>query len=55
MEKGCGLGGSFRKRMDSEILFAQADIIEQAGSVSLRHVEQMDQSILARAFRGELE
>lgn len=35
-------------------LFAQADIIEQAASVSLRRAEQVDQSILARAFRGEL-
>jgi len=32
----------------------QADIIEQAASVSLRRAEQVDQSILARAFRGEL-
>lgn len=38
-----------------EKLFAQADIIEQAASVSLRRAEQVDQSILARAFRGELE
>lgn len=37
-----------------EALFAQADIIEQAASVSLRRAEQVDQSILARAFRGEL-
>jgi len=37
-----------------EKLFAQADIIEQAASVSLRRAEQVDQSILARAFRGEL-
>ena len=37
-----------------ESLFAQADIIEQAASVSLRRAEQVDQSILARAFRGEL-
>jgi type I restriction enzyme S subunit len=36
-------------------LLAQADIIEQAASVSLRRAEQVDQSILARAFRGELE
>ena len=35
-------------------LFAQADIIEQAASASLRRAEQVDQSILARAFRGEL-
>ena len=37
-----------------ETLFTQADIIEQAASVSLRRAEQVDQSILARAFRGEL-
>ncbi len=37
-----------------ERLFAQADIIEEAASVSLRRAEQVDQSILARAFRGEL-
>lgn len=37
-----------------ESLFAQAEIIEQAASVSLRRAEQVDQSILARAFRGEL-
>lgn len=37
-----------------EALFTQADIIEQAASVSLRRAEQVDQSILARAFRGEL-
>lgn len=37
-----------------EAMFAQADIIEQAASVSLRRAEQVDQSILARAFRGEL-
>ena len=37
-----------------EKMFAQADIIEQAASVSLRRAEQVDQSILARAFRGEL-
>ncbi|CAG0988867.1 Type-1 restriction enzyme EcoKI specificity protein [Anaerolineales bacterium] len=37
-----------------EALFAQADIIEQAAFVSLRRAEQINQSILARAFRGEL-
>lgn len=37
-----------------EKIFTQADIIEQAASVSLRRAEQVDQSILARAFRGEL-
>jgi hypothetical protein len=40
--------------MNSEALFAQADIIEQAASVSLRRAEQGDQPILARVFRGEL-
>jgi hypothetical protein len=37
-----------------EALFTQADITEQAASVSPRRAEQKDQSILARAFRGEL-
>jgi type I restriction enzyme S subunit len=37
-----------------ESLFAQAEIIEQAASASLRRAGQVDQSILARAFRGEL-
>jgi type I restriction enzyme S subunit len=37
-----------------EALFAQADTIERTVSVSLRRAEQIDQSILARAFRGEL-
>lgn len=37
-----------------EAMFVQADIIDQAASVSLRRAEQVDQSILARAFRGEL-
>lgn len=37
-----------------EKMFAQADIIEQAASVSLRRAAQVEQSILARAFRGEL-
>ena len=37
-----------------KVLFAQAEIIERAASVSLRRAEQVDQSILARAFRGEL-
>lgn len=36
-------------------LFAQADIIEQSASVSLRRAKQVDQSILARAFHGDLE
>ena len=35
-------------------LLTQANTIEQAASVSLRRAEQVDQSILARAFRGEL-
>jgi type I restriction enzyme S subunit len=37
-----------------EALFAQADIVEQAASVSLRRAGQLEQSILARAFRGGL-
>lgn len=37
-----------------EKMFAQVDIIEQAASVYLHRAEQVDQSILARAFRGEL-
>ena len=37
-----------------EKMFAQADIINQAASASLRRAEQADQSILARSFRGEL-
>jgi type I restriction enzyme S subunit len=37
-----------------EKLFAQTDIIEQAASASMRCAEQVDQSILARAFRGGL-
>lgn len=37
-----------------EALLAQADIIEQAASISPCRAEQVDQSILARAFRGEL-
>ncbi|HPO87564.1 MAG TPA: hypothetical protein PLN86_17120 [Candidatus Hydrogenedentes bacterium] len=40
--------------MNSEISFAQVDIIEQAASVSLHRLEQADQSILVRAFRREL-
>jgi len=35
-----------------EALFAQANIIEQA--MSLHRAEEMDQSILAQVFRGEL-
>jgi len=35
-------------------LIAWADLIEQAVTMFLRLVEQVDQSILARAFRGEL-
>ena len=37
-----------------EGLFTQADIIEQAAAMSLRSEKQVYQSILARAFRGEL-
>lgn len=37
-----------------EKMFTQADIIEQAASVSLRRAAQVEQSILARAFRGGL-
>jgi hypothetical protein len=33
-------------------LFAQAEIIAQAASVSLRRAEQVDQSILAGRFVG---
>ncbi|MGB8648452.1 MAG: restriction endonuclease subunit S [Anaerolineae bacterium] len=34
--------------------FAQADAIEQAVALARNRVEKLDQSILARAFRGEL-
>jgi len=37
-----------------KVLFAQADAIEQAASLALRRTEQIDQSILARAFQGKL-
>jgi type I restriction enzyme S subunit len=37
-----------------ESLFAQAETIEHAASLALRRAGQIDQSILARAFRGEL-
>jgi len=37
-----------------EALFAQADAIEQAGVRARRRAEQVDQAVLARAFRGEL-
>ncbi len=37
-----------------DALFVQAEIIELAASLSLQYAEQIDQSILARAFRGEL-
>jgi type I restriction enzyme, S subunit len=36
------------------VLFSQADAIESAGEAARRVVEGLDQSILARAFRGEL-
>ena len=48
------LGEQLRIVAKIEAMFAQADIIDQAASVSLRRAEQVDQSILARAFRGEL-
>lgn len=35
-------------------LLAWADLIEQAVTMSLHRTEQVDQSILAWAFRGEL-
>jgi hypothetical protein len=35
-------------------LFAQADAIERAVDIARRRAEKVDQSILARAFRGEL-
>jgi hypothetical protein len=34
--------------------YTQADVIQRAASESLRRAEQIDQSILARAFSGEL-
>lgn len=37
-----------------EALFAQADALEKATTVAHRRLEQADQAILARAFRGEL-
>ncbi len=37
-----------------QTLFAQADTIERAVEHARRRVEKIDQSILARAFRGEL-
>jgi type I restriction enzyme S subunit len=37
-----------------EALFAQADAVEAAVARGLRRVEQFEQSVLARAFRGEL-
>ena len=37
-----------------EALFAQADAIEQAAAKARRRAEQVDQAVLARAFRGEL-
>ena len=35
-------------------LFAQADIVEVAAELARRRLDRLDQSILARAFRGEL-
>jgi len=37
-----------------EALFAQADILEAQVAAARRRLEQVDQAILARAFRGEL-
>ncbi len=37
-----------------EALFAQADILEAQAAAARRRLEQVDQAILARAFRGEL-
>jgi type I restriction enzyme, S subunit len=37
-----------------EDLFARADAIETAAETAKRHAAKLDQSILARAFRGEL-
>ncbi|HLE30079.1 MAG TPA: hypothetical protein VI793_18290 [Anaerolineales bacterium] len=37
-----------------ESLFAQAEAIEQAVGVARRRAKEVDQAILARAFRGEL-
>jgi len=37
-----------------EALFAQADILETQVAATRRRLEQVDQAILARAFRGEL-
>jgi hypothetical protein len=35
--------------------YRRAVILEQTPPVSLRRAEQVDQSIMAQAFRGELE
>lgn len=35
-------------------LFTQADIVEVAAEIARRRLDRLDQSILARAFRGEL-
>jgi type I restriction enzyme S subunit len=37
-----------------ESLFAQAEAIERAVAVARRRAEQVEQAVLARAFRGEL-
>mgnify|MGYP005841589693 CR=1 FL=1 len=40
--------------MKNQALLAQADTIEAAVEVARRHAEKLEQSILARASRGEL-
>jgi type I restriction enzyme S subunit len=37
-----------------QLLFAQADIVEVAAELARHRLDRLDQSILARAFRGEL-
>jgi type I restriction enzyme S subunit len=47
--------GEQRRIVDEvKALFAQADAIEQAAVKARRRAEQVDQAVLARAFRGEL-
>lgn len=38
----------------TKALFAQADALEEAAAAAYRRLEQVDQAVLARAFRGEL-
>jgi hypothetical protein len=38
-----------------ESLFAQAEAIERAVEVARRRAAKVDQAVLARAFRGELQ